>query len=218
MVRSGNSEHVRFRYGMCLNDEKCSKAKSKEIQTVSARKEFVCEECGKPLRECPPPANGKKTKLIAIIIAVIAIVAVVVISLLKWGHTNPTKTEPVGEPDGQPAVIDSLENSNKSTQDTSSAGKTIVGQPQDSEVKPEPPVINGRGTVDLGYGSYTGDLKNGKPHGFGKIKYTQRHKIVSSQDFVANPGDEYEGEFRDGLVSGGIGYWYHDGNQTAVKP
>ena len=30
MVRSGNSEHVRFRYGMCLN-ENCSKCKSKEV-------------------------------------------------------------------------------------------------------------------------------------------------------------------------------------------
>lgn len=46
MVRSGNSEHVRFRYGMCLN-ENCSKCKSKEVQTISARKDFVCSECGK---------------------------------------------------------------------------------------------------------------------------------------------------------------------------
>lgn len=76
---------------------------------------------------------------------------------------------------------------------------------------------NGHGTVNLGYGTYTGDLKNGKPHGHGVITYTKQHKIVSSKDFVANPGDTFEGDFREGRISS-IGYWTHDGNQTAVKP
>lgn len=78
-------------------------------------------------------------------------------------------------------------------------------------------VANGKGTVNLGYGTYRGDLKNGKPHGYGKITYKKSTRIVPSKDFVANPGDTFEGEFRDGRISG-IGYWSHGGNQTAVKP
>lgn len=76
---------------------------------------------------------------------------------------------------------------------------------------------SGRGTVNLSYGTYTGELKNGKPHGYGTITYNTSCKIVSSKDFVANPGDTFEGEFRDGKISG-LGYWKHGGNTTAVKP
>lgn len=76
---------------------------------------------------------------------------------------------------------------------------------------------SGPGTKNLGYGIYRGDLKNGKPHGHGIITYTKQHRIVSSKDFVANPGDRFEGDFRDGQIES-IGYWYHDGQQTGIKP
>lgn len=58
-----NQERIRYRYGICLND-KCEKCKSREVQEISARKDFVCPECGKPLRECPPPRKKDKKKLI----------------------------------------------------------------------------------------------------------------------------------------------------------
>ena len=57
MATSNRGERLRYRYGICLNDN-CSKCKSKEVQQIAARKELVCEECGKPLRECPPPKTG----------------------------------------------------------------------------------------------------------------------------------------------------------------
>ena len=80
-----------------------------------------------------------------------------------------------------------------------------------------PPKLSPYGTVNLGYGVYTGDLKDGKPHGHGTIKYKKSHKIVSSQEYVANPGDEFEGNFRNGIPSGGLGYWKHNGDVTGIK-
>lgn len=74
------------------------------------------------------------------------------------------------------------------------------------------------GSINLGYGVYYGESKNGKPHGYGKIVFKRTHRIISSKDYVANPGDTYEGEFRNGVPSGGMGYWKHDGDITAVKP
>lgn len=71
--------------------------------------------------------------------------------------------------------------------------------------------------INLGYGIYKGDTKNGQPHGHGIITYTRQHKIVSSKDFIAYPGDRFEGDFREGRIES-IGYWYHDGQQTAIKP
>lgn len=76
----------------------------------------------------------------------------------------------------------------------------------------------GHGGINLGYGVYYGEKKNGKPHGYGKIVFKRTHRIISSKDYVANPGDTYEGEFRNGVPSGGMGYWKHDGDITAVKP
>lgn len=80
------------------------------------------------------------------------------------------------------------------------------------------PINSNYGTVKLGYGIYTGELKNGKPHGHGTVKFNTTRRIVSSQDYVAHPGDRYEGDFRNGVISGGVGYWYHDGEVTGIRP
>ncbi|MCM1108354.1 MAG: Ig-like domain-containing protein [Clostridium sp.] len=101
MASSNRSERVRFRYGICLNDS-CEKCKSKEVQQISARKEFVCTDCGKALRECPPPRSfwDKNGKLVvgAVVVAVAAVVAGVM--LLPGGDKH---TEPVEQ-------VDSLKN------------------------------------------------------------------------------------------------------------
>ena len=89
------------------------------------------------------------------------------------------------------------------------------GTQQKNNIAPQPQ--NGYGHIDLGYGTYVGDLKDGQPHGHGTITYTQTHRIVSSKDFMAQPGDRFEGDFREGKICS-IGYWYHNGEQTAIKP
>lgn len=227
MATSNRNERVRFRYGICLNDKDCSKCKAKEVQQITARKEFVCEECGKPLRECPPPRSfwDKYGKLIiAAAVVVIAVIAVVCVMFIPGGKDKPqveadttqvdsvkvdttkvdtVKTEPVKEPVKEPVTEQEQAKEPATEQEV---------------VTPEPVANPKYGTVNLGYGTYTGDLKNGKPHGHGTITYTRSTKIVNSKDFVASPGDTFEGDFRDGRISGGIGYWTHDGNQTAVKP
>lgn len=65
-MATNRNERLRNRYGICLNDG-CSKAKGKpkEVQEIPVRKDFVCAECGKPLRECRRPQtwwekHGKK--------------------------------------------------------------------------------------------------------------------------------------------------------------
>lgn len=73
--RTGN--HLTYRYGICLNDN-CEKGKSKEKLQILAHKDFVCPECGKALRECPPPKPPVNwIKIIGIIIGVILVVGLV---------------------------------------------------------------------------------------------------------------------------------------------
>ena len=144
-----------------------------------------------------------------IIVAVVVVAAGVIVGIKLCGSKTPEVTTP---PTETPKGVDTTNVANPQPIDTPE-----VEKPKPVKVDPPKP-ITGRGTVDLGYGIYTGELKNGVPHGHGVIKYTQKHKIVSSKDFVANPGDEFEADFRDGRVSGNIGYWSHDGNKTAIKP
>lgn len=226
-----NRERGRIRYGICLSDN-CSKAKAKEVQEISGRKEFVCEECGKPLRECPPPkswwdAHGKKVIGAVVALAVAGGIGGIVMS----GDDDEKAPEAVETPAATPTA-DSTKTTapadTAKTEATPAAKQAEPMQPEPPKAKAEPAkpankpeskpaAQNGRGTVNLGYGKYTGDLKDGKPHGYGTITYTDNHKIVNSKDYVAMPGDRFEGEFRDGRISG-IGYWYHDGQTTAVKP
>lgn len=88
-------------------------------------------------------------------------------------------------------------------------------QPKDKQpaTKPQNGYVS---NYNLGYGTYTGDIKNGKPHGHGTIVYRTSHTITGS--YVASPGDKYEGDFRDGRVSGGLGYWTHNGNMKTINP
>lgn len=215
--------------GLCRNEE-CELCD--QIQEVE-KSNFVCEKCGKPLIPFGGDNTGggwmkKHGKQL-----VIGIVAIVVVGGGIWGgiaissdsgeEAAPQKTE-------QALPVDTVKGDSAAVKDTAAVDeKQPVEQPQaapQAEERRQAPQqsrqaaeqsSNGKGTVDLGYGTYTGDLKNGQPHGYGTITYRQRHKIVSSKDFYANPGDRFEGDFRDGRISG-IGYWYHDGEQTAIKP
>lgn len=93
---TNRKEHLRFRYGICLNDG-CEKCKCKEVQQIPARKDFVCEACQKPLRECPPPKSfwDKYGKLIIAVAAVVAIAIVVVLVKMK-SNEAPQKPDKSG--------------------------------------------------------------------------------------------------------------------------
>lgn len=55
-----SNDRLRARYGICLSDS-CQKCKDKTVQIITGRKDFVCEECGKPLREVPRPQTACTT-------------------------------------------------------------------------------------------------------------------------------------------------------------
>lgn len=229
MATKMNKGGIQFRYGICLN-QNCSKGKTKEVQRIDSLHEFVCEECKKKLSDCPPPKSFMQkngAKVYAGIGALVVAGAVAGFALFGGGSQDVKPVDPIGDT----AVVDTVKPQDTVTvkpQDTVSVesvntGKDTKendknGEEDKKKVKESDPIRDRYGTVNLGYGKYTGDLKNGKPHGHGTITYTKSHKIVASKDFVASPGDRFEGDFRDGRVSGGMGYWYHDGDVTGVKP
>ena len=224
-----NTDRIRYRYGICLNDN-CEKCKSKEVQEIPARKEFVCPECGKPLRECPPPKKGGNTKLIGTIAGVVVILAIIIAFFVLSGGNDGTTTPPQEGivPDTnivEKVDSDSIKAAQKAAEEQRlkdslaavEAAKAKEGEQEEGKVKEPVKPQNGYVTnYNISYGTYTGDIKNGKPHGHGTITYRSSHAITGG--IQASPGDKYEGDFRDGRVSGGIGYWTHNGNMQTINP
>lgn len=55
-------------------------------------------------------------------------------------------------------------------------------------------------TLSFSYGKYTGDIKNGKANGFGKLVFTKSYQISEydkTQKRMAEPGDYVEGQFEN---------------------
>ena len=354
-MASNRSERVRNRYGICLNDS-CSKCKGKEVQEVPARKDFVCAECGKPLRECPPPRSwwdkhGKKV-IGGIVVALLAAGGACV-ALLGGGETpppppTPQVDTPVINPESgeykntimvtldcatdsvniyytlngeEPSDVSALY-SEPIQIDKSTTIKVIACRPgyinsnvsvAEFTILPTPPApptpqvetpvislesgeykkavkvtldcatdsvniyytLNGeepsdvsalysepiqidktttikviacrpgyinsnvsvaeftiskgknpnptgdgsgkryKGTLNLGYGRYSGDIVDGKPDGAGVLTYTKQQKVVSTKDVVAEPGERIEGVFENGKASF-VTLYKKDGNTIKV--
>ena len=212
--------------GICRNEE-CEMCDPSLIQEADEFN-FVCEKCGLELfpigGDIGPGGDGWK-KWAIIGAAVVVLGGGGAFFALSGGDEAPKEKTTMPKPPVQKPGSEKPNNpeppaptpeggKEASSQET----KPATSQPTTPTSIAPKPVKNGAGSVNLGYGKYVGDLKDGKPHGHGTITYTKSHQIVSSKDFVANPGDKFEGEFRDGRISGGIGYWYHDGDITAIKP
>ena len=226
MATNRNSEHLRYRYGICLNDN-CQKCKNKEVQQVSARKDFVCEECGKPLRECPPPKSGPNKMVLAAIAAVI-VIAVGVGCFLGFSGGDTPESTPV---DSLNVQSDSLSQSSDTVTvvrtdtikqiDTVTIEKTVEKVETPKAIKTTTTTTktskasgSAKGSINLGYAKFTGTVSGGKPNGQGTMRFTSSH-VIDSRDpkgRVADAGDYVIGEWVSGkLVQG---RWYGSDNNV----
>ena len=166
-----NTDRIRYRYGICLNDN-CEKCKSKEVQEIPARKDFVCQnpECGKPLRECPPPKKGGNTKLIGIIAGVVVLLAIIgcIIAFSGGSEEKPAPT-PVPEvkenTDSIKAAQEAAEQQRiKDSLDAVAAAEAAKKQEAEKKTEPAPaaqkPAKPASGSKNLGYATFKGSWPN----------------------------------------------------------
>lgn len=200
--------------GICRNED-CIKLN--EIQEVE-KSEFVCPECGGPLIPFGgggDGGNGAWWKIHGKKVIGGAIVALLVggaaFALLGGGDEKvPTEPEVVKidsvaqeKPDTVPAVTEK------------SAPKPVVKtEPKKTQSGPKPGERY-KGTLNLSYGKYVGDIVDGKPDGAGVLTYTQTQKVVSTKDVVAEPGERIEGVFEHGKASF-VTLYKKDGNAVKV--
>lgn len=214
-MASNRSERIRNRYGICLNDS-CSKCKTKEVQEIPARKDFVCAECGKPLRECPPPPPPVNLKKIIGGVVVALLIGGGAAFALLGGGEEKTASKP------EVVVLDNVapQKPEVPAEETKEEEKPATPAVKDTpkKVAPKPAHMPGeryKGTLDLGYGKYAGDIVDGKPDGAGVLTYTKQQRVVPTKDVVAEPGERIEGVFENGKPTF-VTLYKKDGNTVKV--
>ena len=86
---------------------------------------------------------------------------------------------------------------------------TVQPQAQPSTTYSAPAVTNG--TLEFGYGTWTGGIRNGKPDGKGKLVFSASHQVDRSSSVTASPGDYFMANYENGqLISGKL--YDSDGN------
>ena len=220
MAQTRNNDRIRYRYGICLNDN-CEKCKSKEVQEIPARKDFVCAECGKPLRECPPPKKGGNGKLIGIIAGAVVVLAIIggIIAMNGSGEEAP-KQEPVAV---APVDSDSIKATqmaaeNQRLKDSLAAVEVAAAKKVETPGEkaapvpaPTPKPAPVSGSKNLGYATFKGSWPNDVN---GRMVFKSSH-VIDSKDpkkRVAEAGDYVIGEWVDGHLVQGI--WYGADNQV----
>ncbi len=205
---ANRKEHLRYRYGICLNDT-CSKCKSKEVQQIASRKDFVCEECQKPLRECPPPRSFRDKYGKMIIGVSVALIAVLV--FLLWTNLPSCNREVTSDPETSPVETGGTDSTGVNTDqepiDTAKKGIDTVAPPLPPGPEPEPqPKPRQKAAITVPYGTYSGPADGLG----GEITVTRRYTLnlrnAAHESIELMPGDVItRTKFKNGeLVSG---YW-----------
>jgi len=113
---------------------------------------------------------------------------------------------------GQATITFSAEKGNAST-------KIEVTVKKKNEPKPKPTGPY-RGTLDLGYAIYSGQLENGKPNGAGVLTYKSRHEagrnFRTGETVYAEAGESVDGVWSNGYLTSGT-LQKKDGNVIKIK-
>jgi len=182
--------------------------------------------------------DDKKRKKMILIFSIIGIILLcVIIGLLSHGNKTGSKnkddavvTDSItnnqeGKVDSvvlttavDSTSVSSLQGTITSTEHGQNQTSTAFNQENTSMTagnmppKSEPPKIESNGTLSLGYGTWTGGIKNGKPDGNGRMTFHSSHRVSSTLE--AAPGSHIIGDYERGkLVSGK----YYDSEGNFIK-
>lgn len=122
--------------------------------------------------------------------------------------------------DNQTKIYDSIVTKSKEAQRAISTYK-IYDEPESNPEKPSPAMTQSpqkptvtEGTLQLGYGTWKGGIKNGKPEGKGRVTFTSAHRVDRNSSVEANPGDYFIATYDNGsLISGKL----YDSNGNLIQ-
>lgn len=166
------------------------------------------------------------TAAIAVVAVLCAVAGVVFWPKGKASEDKPVHTDSVAvieqtQDSGTNSVVAETEtqadnNSEVSTEEAVPEPESVTPDPANPQpVKPEPaqPAVT-TGTLNLGYGTWTGGIKNGRPHGIGKLVFNSSHKVDRSSSAVAEAGYYFKATYDNGQLERGVLY---DSSGTKLK-
>lgn len=176
----------------------------------------------------PVPDDDLWKKVIIGLISIIAIVALCVI-FNKWWREHEIEPNKEGDiqvvdpPVPVAPVVEVVDTSastrvdiehSDSKQETSEADKPNTGDKKENPIRPQSHFQNSHptpdkvetattGTLSLGYATWNGGIKNGKPEGKGILTFTSTHKVDKLSSVMANSGDYFEATYSNGILEFG---------------
>lgn len=208
----------------CVNIGGCKYASEKKVFEIPVGEDLICPSCKKNMIVEVPASPLKK---ILIICGSVVVLALVVFFVVKGVGSSPKAPEGTGVASTDSLVVDETSQVDNQQQSIDSVrvvedqSQTEVEKSEDNTTETTTSTVNNsnvKKTINLGYGVYTGKVKNGKPHDTeGRITYKSAHQIESRdvKKRIAQPGDYVIGNFENGhLVSG---KWFKsDGNTESL--
>ena len=225
MSERNRKEHQLVRYGQCLN-EHCEKCKNKEIQQIPMRKEFVCEECGKPLFEVQPQRSWFEKNRKVVITTIVAVI--VIGGGIVWFSNSRENSVPQVKAATDSVAVNQIDTTNtpeqpnttvsseekQSTNDATPAQDVMPAQSEQKtatkSVSSTPKTeIASNNSARLKCGKYEGPMSGGKPHGIGGTinvtsSYTIDLKDGNGGKVTLEAGDRISNtKFKNGVLQQG---------------
>ena len=207
------NERGGFQYGICLNrdhkdDKPCPEFESKRVQKFRSSQNLVCEVCKEQLRKVPTPAPPTNWLKIAIVVAIAAaVIGVGGYFLFLSGENEVVTTEP---PDILVVEEPAVEEPMPEPEPVQEPVQQDVQQPpaQPPATPPQQPPSSGTATLTFAFGTFEGDVVDGRPHGRGTMTYTCRVHIARHtaprHTHFAEAGDSFTGNWWNGDIEHGV--------------
>ena len=137
--------------------------------------------------------------------------------------TDSLKHDSIAEPEPEPVMTQPTDNKQGRENDDSKKNEsTVKPDPQPQSIQtPTPPKQDPQpttGSLSLGYATWTGGIRKGKPDGHGRLVFHSAHAVDRHSSVMANAGDYFVATYDAGdLISGRL--YDSDGNLlTTVIP
>lgn len=108
----------------------------------------------------------------------------------------------VGDDADKRKNVGARETDSKSSDDAKGKKEAVTKKEQKETAKKSEPT---HGTVDLGYAVWTGGLRNGKPHGSGRMRFSKPYHVEGCYTGI-EPGDVVDGYCDNGVLLHGLLY------------
>ena len=136
-------------------------------------------------------------------VILLGVVAIVIMAIIFWPKGGKT----IEQSNVNPKEVKQDSVTEMPTKDDAEISKVsdktevpeVKGRTADKPVKET--VTHSPKVLDLGYARWTGGVRNGKPDGVGKMKFTSAHRLDSQT--MAEVGDEFEGSYTNGQIDAG---------------